>query len=93
MYKRKDGGDVSMKETGTILIFLFFAAACLFAAVRCNLKASEAIGYYQEYYEKTETFLDSLGVKGDNIIFTLPVGQDYLDAKMQLDEYNSEESN
>lgn len=51
-------------------------------------KYIDKISIYEEYYDKTETLLDSLGIECDNPIFESDAGADYLQAKYNIDKLN-----
>lgn len=48
----------------------------------------EKLRLYEAYYVTTETLLDSVGVRGDNLIFNTITGQNYLDSKYEIDNYD-----
>lgn len=48
------------------------------------------IQYLREYYNASETLLDSLGVDCDHPMLESDAGSDYLNAKFNLDEYEND---
>lgn len=68
-----------------IVLFAYIGATCILLNVYYNAKTKKSIDAYKQYYNATETLLDSIGVDVDSPYLETDAGSSYLDAKRVID--------
>lgn len=74
-----------MNKVINLYIILLFVITALFISLNFLYNKNKQIIKYKEYYNATETLLDSLGLDCDDPIFESDEGAIYLDKKWEID--------
>lgn len=72
------------------MVMICFGITCALVS-KGTYTDSSSIQVYKNYYNATETLLDSLGVDVDSPILESDVGAKYLETKSEVDKYEPEQ--